>query len=74
MSLSWIVQGLRAIVADLTDECSGSGITQAVAEGRIEMMYRDLLAKELVRGLCTQKTELSYTYLKLTMLSVSCVT
>ena len=59
MSTSWIVQGLRAIVADLTDECSGSGITVEVAEGyrwRIEIMYRDLLAKELVNGLCPQET------------------
>ena len=46
-------------MADLTDKCSGSGITQEVAKGyrwRIEMMYRDLLAKELVGGLCTQET------------------
>ena len=38
---------------------SGSGITQEVAEGYrwgMEMMYRDLLAKELVGGLCTQET------------------
>ena len=59
MSSSWILQGLRAIVADLTDECSGSDISLDVAEGyrwRIEMMYRDLLAKELVGGLCTQET------------------
>lgn len=52
---SWIVQGLRAIVADLSDECSGSGITQEVAEvyrWRIEMMY---WVKELVGGLSTQE-------------------
>ena len=59
MSTSWIVQSLRAIVADLTDECSGSGISLDVAEGyrwRIEMMYQDLLAKELVGGLCPVET------------------
>ena len=38
------VQSLRAIVADLTDECSGSGISLDVAEEgyrwrKIEMMY-----------------------------------
>ena len=46
-------------MADLTDECSGSDISLDVAEGyrwRIEMMYQDLLAKELVGGPCTQET------------------
>ena len=59
MASSWIVQGLWAIMADLTDECSGSGISLDAAKGyrwRIEMMYRDLLAKELIGELCTQET------------------
>ena len=50
MSDSWIMQNLRAIIADLSDECKFTEITVDVAEGyrwRIEMMYRDLLAKEL---------------------------
>lgn len=40
---------MKAIIADLTDECAGSGITLDTAEGykwRTELMYRDLLAKE----------------------------
>ena len=50
MSDSWIMQNLRAIVADLSDECTITEITIDVAEGykwRIEMMYR---ATELVNG------------------------
>lgn len=46
-------------MADLTDECSGSGISLDIAEGYrwiIEMMYRDLLAKELVGGLSPEET------------------
>ena len=46
-------------MADLTDECSVSSITLEVAEGykwRIEMMYRDLLAKELVGELSNQES------------------
>ena len=53
MSDSWIVQNLRAIVADLSNECIVSELTIDVAEGyqwRIELMYRDLLVKELLNG------------------------
>lgn len=48
-----MVQTLRAIIADLNDDCTGSGITLDTAEGykwRIELMYRDLLAKECLNG------------------------
>ena len=51
MSDSWIVQNLRAIIADLSDECTFTEITVDVAEGyrwRIEMIYRDFLAKEIM--------------------------
>ena len=47
------MQNLKAVIADLTDECSGSGITLDAAEGfkwRIGLMYRDLLAKECLNG------------------------
>lgn len=53
MGDSWIMQNLRAIVSDLSDECTFTEITLDVAEGyrwRIELMYRDLLAKELING------------------------
>ena len=53
VSDSWIVQNLRAIIADLSDESTFTEITYDVAEGyrwRIELMYRDLLAKELLYG------------------------
>ena len=53
MGDSWIAQNLRAIIANLTDECSGSGISLDAAEGykwRIELMYRDFLAKECLNG------------------------
>ena len=41
------------IIADLSDECSGSGISVSVAasfKDRIELMYRELLAKEVMDG------------------------
>ena len=47
------MQNLRAIIADLSDERTFTEITVDVAEGyrwRIEMMYRDLLAKEIING------------------------
>ena len=53
MAESWIVQNLRAIITDLNDDCTGNGITLDTAEGykwRIELMYRDLLAKECLNG------------------------
>ena len=54
MAECWIVQNLRAIIADLNDDCTGgSGITLDTAEGykwRIKLMYRDLLAKECLNG------------------------
>ena len=43
-------------MADLTDECSVSSITLEVAEGYKWMMYRDLLAKELVGELSNQES------------------
>ena len=49
MEESWITQSLRAVIADLSDECCGSGVTLEAAEGykwRIEIMYRDYFAKE----------------------------
>ena len=65
MGESWITQNLKAVIADLTDECTGSGITLDAAEGyrwRIELMYRDLLAKECLNGeLCdAEKSALEY--------------
>ena len=62
---SWIAQSLRAIIADLTDECCGSGITLEAVEGykwRIELMYRDYLAKECLNGVlhCSERTVLEY--------------
>ena len=52
--LQWIVQNLRAIIADLNDECSvGTGITLDTVEGykwRVELIYREMLAKEIVSG------------------------
>ena len=65
MGESWITQNLKAVIADLTDECTGSGITLDAAEGyrwRIELMYRDLLAKECLNGeLCdAEKRALEY--------------
>ena len=53
MSDSWILQNLRVIVTDLSDECTFTEIIFDVADGyrwRIELMYRDLLAKELING------------------------
>ena len=49
----WVVQSLRAIVSDLSDESLYDVMTFEAAEGyqwRIEMIYRDLLAKEIVHG------------------------
>lgn len=65
MGESWITQNLKAVIADLTDECSRSGITLDAAEGykwRIELMYRDLLAKECLNGdLCdSERCALEY--------------
>lgn len=48
---SWRVQSLRALISDLGE---GNGITHDVVDGyrwRIEMIYRDLLAQELLHGL-----------------------
>lgn len=53
MGDSWVVQNLRAVIADLGDECSGSGIDLVTAEGykwRIELMLRELLAIEIIDG------------------------
>ena len=53
MSESWIVQNLLAIIADLSDESTLENISLDAAEGykwRIELIYRDLLAKEVVDG------------------------
>ena len=33
MGESYIMQNLKAVIADLTDKCSGSGITLDAAEG-----------------------------------------
>ena len=48
-------------MADLqTPHCSGSGISLDVADGfrwRIETMYRDMLARELVSGLSQPENE-----------------
>ena len=65
MGDSWITQNLQAVIADLTDECSGSGITVNAAEGykwRVELMYRHLLAKECLNGglPCGETTALDY--------------
>ena len=49
MAQSWLVQSLQSVIADLNDECAGSGIALDTTEGyrwRIELVYRDLLAKE----------------------------
>lgn len=49
-------------MANLTNECSGSGISLDIAQGyrwrmeMMKMMYRYLLAKELVGGLCPEET------------------
>ena len=47
MEESWITQNFIAVIADHTDECSGSSITLDAAEGykwKIELVYHDLLA------------------------------
>ena len=50
MSDEWIVESLRSIVADLRES---NGMSVDETEGykwRIELMYRELLAKEIVQG------------------------
>ena len=59
MANLWIVQSLQALISDLGD---GSDIfyTHEVADGykwRIEMIYRDLLAQELVNSLQDSENE-----------------
>ena len=48
---SWVLQNLRAIIADLAGE--SENISLHAAKGykwRIELMYRDLLVKECLDG------------------------
>ena len=58
----WIARSLRVIIADVSVECCGSGISLEVAEGRIELMYRDYLAKECLNGVLhtSERTVLEY--------------
>lgn len=59
MSRNWIKQTLQVVVADLDEEVSDS-ITLVAAEDykwRVEIIYRYLLAQELVGGLDNQEKE-----------------
>lgn len=60
MATSWIVQGLRAVAADLQQSGDWNSISYEAADGyrwRIELMYRELLALELVSDLQDHERE-----------------
>lgn len=58
MAQFWVVQSLRALVSDMS--VSTDEVTHEVIDGykwRIEMIYRDLLAQELLHGLQDSERE-----------------